>query len=119
MVWVEAPGIAEVQVFAGWGDETDRPWHPDVLVHEGADPLLNVEPWHSRHDGKPGAPLAAAPCWAAARQPAGWPTDPWQRVLLKQPLEPTASPGRGAREELAPDVWQAEHFPALLVSVVV
>ena len=92
-------------------------------MHEGADPLLNVEPWHSRHDERPvvvpGAPLAAAPCWAAALQPAGLPTAPWQRLLLKQPLEPTASPGRGAREELAPPVWQAEHFPALLVSVVV
>jgi len=44
VVWVEAPTAVDVQGLAGWGDETSSPWQPKVFIHDGADPLLNVEP---------------------------------------------------------------------------
>ena len=62
--------------------------------------------------------MAAAP-WLSAllhgwRGSLAWPTESWQRVLLKQPGVPLAYVDRIGLLRLAPAVWHWAHTGALL-----
>ena len=68
-----------------------------------------------------GSDFAAAPCAAGTFQPAGWPTCPWQSVLLKQPYGGPATRfvGTGTEVRSAPITWQFAQTSAFPVFVFV